>query len=417
MKITLITMETPYPPLHGGRVDIWRRIKALSAQGVKIQLISWAKTLPSQADKEVIQQYVADFQPLTYEQGPLAFLQRLLHLLRYPLQVSSRIPAQSTLTRLLAKAKLFSPDFVLLDQVDGCVVAQTLSRQLEVPLIFRSHNIEHQYHRKLLAESRGLQKIKGYLALHQVEACELSVLHHSYRFYDISKDDLKYWSARGFENGRYLPCLIDLHEEQQRYATVSGEPTYTAAFLGNLCTANNIAGVFWFLEEVLPILETHLPEVQILIAGSKPTTAVIEKCRQYPQVTLRANPDSVFEIYRTAQVLINPVYSGSGTSTKSIDMLATGKPIVTRSKGLFGIPEEVWHLFVIAENPPAFATAISQAAQASQKDPLRLRNLQLLEELFGFSCIKTMVHDLEAALPTQRKQPTPTALQQLTGSS
>lgn len=417
MKITIITMETPYPPLHGGRVDVWRRIKALSAQGIKIQLISWAKTPPSQADKEVIQQYVANFQPLTYEQGSLAFLQRLLHLLHYPLQVSSRIPPQSKLAQILAEAKLFSPDFVLLDQLDGCVVAQTLSHQLEVPLVFRSHNIEHQYQRKLLTESQGFKKIRGYLALHQVEACELSVLHHSDHFYDISKDDLKYWSQQGFEHGRYLPCLIDLDEERQRYATVGDEMIYTAAFLGNLCTANNIAGIFWFLEEVLPILETCLPDVHILIAGSNPTAAVIEKCRQYPQVTLRANPDSVFEIYRTAQVLINPVYSGSGTSTKSIDMLATGKPIVTRRKGLFGIPEEVWHLFVIADTPLAFATAISQAAQTSQSTSLQPENLQLLEELFGFSRIKTMVHDLEAALPTQRKQTQPAAHQQITASS
>ncbi|WP_279117562.1 hypothetical protein [Acidithiobacillus thiooxidans] len=41
LRMTVLCHETPFPPNHGGRVDMWRRLIAMEKRGVEIQLISW----------------------------------------------------------------------------------------------------------------------------------------------------------------------------------------------------------------------------------------------------------------------------------------------------------------------------------------------------------------------------------------
>ena len=41
MRILLVAHEVPYPPVHGGRMDTWNRIVALSRVGVSIDLVRW----------------------------------------------------------------------------------------------------------------------------------------------------------------------------------------------------------------------------------------------------------------------------------------------------------------------------------------------------------------------------------------
>lgn len=58
-RITLFASDIPYPPVHGGRVDLWRRIKFLASQKVQIQLICWSnEEILSEALEEIDLHYL-----------------------------------------------------------------------------------------------------------------------------------------------------------------------------------------------------------------------------------------------------------------------------------------------------------------------------------------------------------------------
>lgn len=396
MKLTIVAMEIPYPPNHGGRVDIWRRIKALKHVGVKLQLVCWTHQLPTPEERQVIDAYVEDFYPIVYGSGLGRSLRRAVDLLSYPLDVTSRIVRGQEWRDLLNRVQQFSPDVIMADHIHSCVVGQPLSKALNRPLTVRSHDIEHLHYGYWMKSSKGMAKFKRRLSLNHLKAYEFSMLRQSARFYDISLDDLNFWRAQGLENGQFLPPVIDI-EGPERQEPLQSEvelpqEVYDVVFLGNLRTDNNVAGVLWFLSEVLPLLQIKLPEIKVLIAGSSPTKDILTTCEQTPGVTLKANPVSAAATYQSGKVLINPVATGSGTSIKSIDMLILERPIVTLEKGLFGLPEAAKQYFKVATDAQSFAQLIIESLSAPSHE---FPDPSVLSSLFGRSVIEGFVADLE----------------------
>ena len=399
MKITLIAHIMPYPPFHGGRIDIWRRLKAFANCGVKLQLISWFYHPPKPEELAEIQKYTQQIYLIPFKRTPVALARRIINLFSYPLEVTSRIVRGKELSTLLAQVEAFNPDVIFLDGIHGGEIATHLSKTLNVPMVTRSHNVEHLYHQRLLASARGWRKLRKKLSLTNLESYEKNLLRNSIRFYDISVDDLKYWQEKqGLTNGRWLPPLIDLSENKTSERVnekFNHDFTYDIVFLGNLKLENNVAGVIWFLTEVMPAIRLQLPSVKVLIAGLDPVNKIKQLCKDTEGVELKINPSSSTEVYSSGRVLINPVAVGSGVSIKSIEMLASGQPIVSTPQGLAGLPQEVNQYFTIADNVESFAKEIVKYLSSPPKVNIEL---ELLDSFFGSQVIKNVVSELESIL-------------------
>ncbi|MEB3885688.1 glycosyltransferase [Lyngbya sp. CCY1209] len=394
-------MDIPYPPVHGGRVDIWRRLKMLSELGTEIQLICWSAETPDADSLDVINRYVKDFYPIFYRRSVGAYVRRVLDLLSYPLEVTSRIVRGEEWTRILESVRRFQPDVIFCDHIHSGVVASRLSDTLDIPMVVRSHNIEHLQYRYYFQCALGHQKFLRFLSLINLEKYEKSLLHKSLAFYDISKDDLQFWQQQGFDNGYFLPPLIDLKSEHHQNADgssddgVNEEITYDVVFLGNLHSENNVAGVIWFVEEVFPILKERSPDIKVLISGANPVPNIQEICQNKPGLELKINPPSARKIYRSGRVLIDPVATGCGVSTKSLGMLASGKPIVSQPKGLSGLPEEAKQYFRVASDPESYANEIINCL-AEEKPNIPDR--ALLESMFGYPVVQNFLFQLNSIL-------------------
>ncbi len=395
MKMTIVAMEIPYPPTHGGRVDVWRRVKMLAEQGIAIQLICWSREMPNAESLDMIHQYVKDFYPIIYKQGLDVYIRRVFDLFSYPLEVTSRIVRGEEWKRLLNSVRCFQPDVIFSDHIHSGWVASRLSKALEIPMIVRSHNIEHLHYRYYLKCAKGYQKLVRLLSLNHLEAYENSIFKQSLAFYDISKDDLKYWQDRGFKNGYFLPPLIDFSQENNDNHNNIERKSYDVVFLGNLHSENNVAGVTWFIEEVFIILKVRLPGIKVLIAGSNPVPKIKKICENQEGLDLKINPPSSIKIYQSGRVLINPVASGSGVCIKSIDMLAIGQPIISKPKGLFGLPEEARQYFRVASDAPSFANEILNCLAEEQSNT---PDHALLELLFGYPVIENFLSQLSSIL-------------------
>ncbi len=398
MKITLICQEIPYPAIHGSRIDMWRRIKAFAARGVELQAIFWwFGTEPTARDIAEIHKYASQVHSLEIEQTSMSRLLRMTDLLSYPLGTSSRRIKGQKLVDTIGAVREFSPDLIFLDGLHGGAIATTLSRELNVPLVTRSHNIEHLYAKKLLDAAIGLKdKVKKYLSMIHLERYEKEILAKSTLFYDISADDLKFWQEQNYTNGRLLPPIFEFSARSAEVESDSArlECDYDLVFLGNLNTENNVAGVIWFLTEVLPIIHERLPTATVLIAGFKPVDRIVEICDRTAEVTLSVNPVSASDTYRSGKVLINPILTGSGVKIKSIEMLQFGKPIISTTEGVSGLPTSVKQYFRIADDSVAFADAAIEFLSADRVIPSI--DLHLLASYFGTEIMNNVIADLKS---------------------
>ena len=396
MKITLICHDIPYPADRGARVDIWRRIKAFSNIGVELQLVSWFSHPPAPDEIAEMEKYCQKIYLIPFKHTIISLARRGIDIFAYPLEVTSRIVRGKELSGLFSQVRVFNPHVIWVDGIHGGHIGAKLSENCQVPLVTRSHNIEHLYYRRLLASTIDLKgKLKRYMSISNLESYEKKLLRNSVFFYDISADDLKYWQDHGFTNGRYLPPFIEFAEDNNLQAIgdkINSDPVYDVVYLGNLHANNNVAGVIWFITQVIPIIRSTLPNMKILIAGLNPVKKIRQLCEE-KKVKLSINPVSSAEIYQSGRVLINPVLIGSGVSIKSIEMLTYSRAIVSTPQGIAGLPEEVKQYFRIAEDAQSFAAEIISLLSTNQKFKVDFR---LIESVFCSKAIEGVVMDLKS---------------------
>ncbi len=100
-------------------------------------------------------------------------------------------------------------------------------------------------------------------------------------------------------------------------------------FVGNLDWWPNAEALKWYLTEIHP--HHTLP---IYVAGAGDTTFLAGLDRVH---VLGFVPD-VREIWRTFDVMIAPILSGSGVSIKTAEALYNGKPVIATPMGARGLP-------------------------------------------------------------------------------
>ena len=84
MDILHVASDFPYPPHHGGRVDIWGRVRALADLGHRIHLVATVRNRPSPDELSVVQGRVAQLDLIERRSNLAGLLSSL------PLQVSTR---------------------------------------------------------------------------------------------------------------------------------------------------------------------------------------------------------------------------------------------------------------------------------------------------------------------------------------
>ncbi len=379
MKITFIANEMPYPPHHGGRVDIWRRIKGMRKAGVRLQFIAWQGDRSEHRAKPEhvaeLKKYVDEVHLLTIGSNWSARLGRLLRLPRYPSLVAAMAAPALTNGALFEAVRRFEPSAVWLESVYGGPLARRIVSMLNVPLYLRSHNIEHQYMRRQAALARSVkERIALQLNLFHLDTLEKGLLKQAHRFYDCSYDDLLWWQNHGYENGIFLPQTIVPEEDFSPSPKLPFQPgEFDVVFMGNLHSPNNIEGLLWFLQQVVPKVLQASPEASILIAGSRPQDEIRVACAHHRQITLLPNPANSTDIYLAGKVLVNPVLSGSGVMVKSIEMLFFDGALVGTRQSIYGIPPAAKACFVVTDDAGQFADYILDFLSGKRSQDLTAR--------------------------------------------
>jgi len=147
----------------------------------------------------------------------------------------------------------------------------------------------------------------------------------------------------------------------------------TLLFTGSLNYLPNIDGVR-FLIKIEAVIKTRLEKLgysdfQIIIAGSSPPESIINSCFQCRNIVLVPNPTNLMleNIFKSADLYISPVFSGTGVNVKILEALYHGLPILSSSHSLKGyVPglEPLINKYVFQFNDRDEASFISSLSEA-----------------------------------------------------
>jgi sugar transferase (PEP-CTERM/EpsH1 system associated) len=130
----------------------------------------------------------------------------------------------------------------------------------------------------------------------------------------------------------------------------------TLVFTGAMDYRPNIEGIKWFVESVFPQIQAAVPDVELLIVGSKPTPE-IERLGRLRSVVVTGFVDDVREYLARASVCVVPLRVARGIQNKVLEAMAMGKAVVCTPQAHEGIRATSGKELVVAEGADDFAAA------------------------------------------------------------
>jgi len=388
--VTVIHHELPYPPVHGGKADVWTRLVGLRRLGVKIQLVCWHEgRAPTPADFEAVRETTAELIRLTPRPRWLAVSER-----RYPPRVRRFVPRERVFQEVRAKIQNFKPHLLMLDGWPAYLTAARLSAELAVPFTYRSQNIEHEYWSNQADIAKGLRRLRLRMTAQRMATLERRIRREAHLVLEISREEAERMRALCWEGRSVVlpPTWLAEPSESLRW----DERDIDVLFVGNLWTPDNVDGLLWFFDHVLGSLERRAPGVRVLVAGSRPSARFRSTCRSH-HVTCVANPPDVQSLYARARVMINPQLRGSGVSIKMLEFLARDAWVVSTPVGARGLPDPKPSNLRLESDPAEFADAIASVLPRRPESPAVGR--RYLDMHFGTAQLAYRVLSLLAPQP------------------
>jgi hypothetical protein len=402
LHLLVVAQEFPYPPNHGGRADVWRRLCALKELGCRVALVCWYNDdearRPTSASIEAVAATVDRLECFAIRRGLVSDVLRLARVAAgLPSHVASRILGLGERRRVEDLVRSFCPQAVLLDSPYGGHAALSVAQQFALPLFYRSHNIEHRYFRGQAGAAATLRdRLAWTFACLGLEKFERSVLGHARHYFDISADDLEFWKGQGFSAGSWLPPLTERRDRETREVADVSRQVADCGFLGNLNAPNNVQGLRWLVTEVMPLVWRERPDFTLAIGGSSPLPEVLALVATDARLSLHQDVPNARRFLESVTVLVNPVLTGSGVNVKTLDMLATDRPIVSTIQGVAGLPASLRSLCGVGQTPAEVGSLLVAALERPFVD---LAARVAGRRLYSVDTVAAMVSMIRRSLP------------------
>ena len=136
-------------------------------------------------------------------------------------------------------------------------------------------------------------------------------------------------------------------------------------YIGSMDWYPNEDAVAFFADEVLPRIQEKVPDVAFSIVGGNPSVRV-QKLAERDDVVVTGRVPEIKPYFAEATVFVVPLRIGSGTRLKILEALAMGKAIVSTTVGAEGLDLRDGEEIFIADEPIAFADAVTRLLTDSQ---------------------------------------------------
>ncbi len=352
----IVSFDIPFPADYGGVIDVYYKVKALAALGVKVHLHCFEY---GRAHAQELEALCAEVHYYERHTGKHQLLNSL------PYVVVSRRSEELV-------------DRLCLDQhpilFEGLHTCHHLGdpRFYGRKRIVRTHNVEHAYYAALARAERSTFK-RTYFAN---EARKLQkfepVLSEADHILAISPKDEDHFDSH-YRNVSHLPAF----HPSEKVEVPGGIGDY-ALYHGALGVPENDQAALFLVREVFNDLD-----VKLIVAGSNASSELRDAVAKSTNVELRENisTEAINALVREAQVNVLPTFQATGIKLKLLLCLFTGRHVVCNTPMVLGTGlEELCH---VKDDPAQFRMAIQACMGKPANGSTLERRTAILEERFS----------------------------------
>lgn len=364
MRILFIANLIPYPLDGGGKIFTFSVLKALTEGGNKVDVICFYEKENIEIAKEKLSPYCNSITALpikvtTRENMKLMLTKAAFSIFsKKPLAVNKYITREmkELIKTKIAQNKYDCAFFNLLAMYG--YEEEVKKNDANIKTILYEQNCEALIYKRYLKETNNiLKKIFLKIETSKLEKFEQNSIELVDQLILLSKEDQK---ALGVEKNKcnIIPIGVSPVEYKKKF-NKRKDSCIRMLFIGTMTWTPNNEGMIWFLENVMPMC-SNVEKYELYIVGKNPSDKVKELSAKYENVTLLGYVESLEEYYEKCDVLIVPLFIGSGQRVKIIEAFSRAYPVISTTIGLEGLKYIDGETVLVANNEKEFKNQIDK---------------------------------------------------------
>jgi glycosyltransferase involved in cell wall biosynthesis len=291
----------------------------------------------------------------------------------------SRFYCQSFEELIIANLKDNEYDAIILEGLFVSGYINAIRKNSKAKLIFRAHNVEHEiWERNSKNERKGLKRFYLKKLAEQLKAQEILLLNQVDSIASITQKDKNQFEQLGCKTPiKVIPFGISIKD----YKTAEPPAQFSFFHIGSMDWMPNQTGIKWLLEKVWNKIDESNSRVTLRLAGKNMPDWLLKLNQK--NVEIIGEVDSAIDFINDNQVMVVPLFSGSGMRIKIVEGMALGKTIIATTIALEGIDFTPNKNVIVANTKEEFINAINWCLNNKEETKLIGENAkQLIQEKY-----------------------------------
>lgn len=383
MNILMLTPYLPFPLVSGGQIRTYNLLKNLHEKH-NITLFSYIR-------REEERQYIKNLTPYCHE---IRVFKR-----RPVWSPSNIIRSQFSLNPLLmtmyhsnelqdaVRQALSTGKYDLIHAETFYMMPNIPKTSLSIILVVQT--IEHLGYKEFTKRTKHwMLKPFMFWDVSKIKRWEEYYWKSAKRLIAMSEEDQKYIMKRipdigpidVVANGVDMPYFLE--------TTKTLGKDFVVLFVGTFKWLPNVEAVEYLVKHVWKRIKQGIPNAKLWIVGNSPTKRIQSFANFDSSISIKGRVSDIRDVYKRANVLLAPVWSGKGTRYKVLEAMATQTPIVATSLAVEGLGVVSGKHALVADDAKGLADhTIELATNTKLALSLARHGRELVEKKYNWTTI------------------------------
>ncbi|AGX45194.1 glycosyltransferase [Clostridium saccharobutylicum] len=396
MKILFITNLLPYPLDNGGKIKSYNTLEMLSEEN-DVDIFSFYE---SRKELDSLKYMKSKFNNVHIIEKPLTTSKNIKKMIFIAFRsLFNKLPfvllkfKDNNMSQLLKKEISKNKyDLVYIDHLQLGVYWDIL-KMCNCPIYLDEHNCESQIlKRKIKSGENILKNCFIRLEYKKLKNFEDKIVKKCDKVIVLSEEDKKcLMNGVDVNKNKFTVIPIPIQADFMKTigSRINNKKTLNIMFLGTLTWFPNSQGIEWFVDKVIPKLEQTNSNYKLFIVGKDPSESLMNKCKQNNKIIVTGYVDDVNEYIEKCDIMIVPIFVGSGMRVKILEGLGKRIPIISTQIGAEGIDVENEKDILLAENEQEFINSIVKLTDNELYSSIQKSGRKLFDSKYSIEAVIT----------------------------
>lgn len=268
--------------------------------------------------------------------------------------ISAVSDANERAKRAILAALCGKPDLVVFDYVQSLAMSPG---RIEAPHLFFAHNVETEILERHANAALGARKLVWAREAAKMRRFERRACARADGVIAVSERDAETFRREfGARMALAIPTGVD--PDYFGFQPPPADAAPTLVFTGSMDWKANQDGLFWFMDEIWPLIAAARADASLAVIGKNPPASMVDAARSRGLNWRFTGFVNDIRPHAKGAAYVIPLRIGGGTRIKAFEAMAMGLPIVSTALGVEGLPVSPEEHFLEANEARAFAGAV-----------------------------------------------------------